>query len=119
MSELFGQPYDQSDRLWVLKAYFDIMYSDGNFIAAVKNICRKWGYSTDGAYCRFPDLNSFFQEDHFEGVEFAYGIPPDEITVYVDERTCLDFVGEACEIYISRHPESRLEIARSLEAKSK
>lgn len=114
MKTLFGQPYDQSDRLWVLKAYFDIMYSDGNFIEAVKNISRRWGYCTDGAYCGFPDLNSFFQENHFEGVEFAYGIPPDEITIYVDESTCLGSVEEACEIYISKHPESRLEIAKYL-----
>ncbi|EKL0662061.1 ribonuclease toxin immunity protein CdiI, partial [Pseudomonas aeruginosa] len=55
MKELFGQPYSESDPYWVVKGYFDRMYDDGYFIEAVGYIVKRWGFSTDGAYCNFPD----------------------------------------------------------------
>ena len=110
MKKLFDQPHDKLDKFWVLKLYFNIMYSDGNFIDAVERISRKWGFSTDGAYCRFPDMSGFDAEDHFEGVEFTYGILPNESSVVVSENVCFEFVKLACEIYIYRHPESFSEI---------
>ncbi|WP_241361022.1 ribonuclease toxin immunity protein CdiI, partial [Pseudomonas aeruginosa] len=67
MKELFGQPYSESDPYWVVKGYFDRMYDDGYFIEAVGYIVKRWGFSTDGAYCNFPDENSPFDEEHFEG----------------------------------------------------
>ncbi len=69
--------------------YMDIMYSDGRFIKAIECIVNRWGYSTDGAYCNFPDENSPFDEEHFEGAEFSYGYPPkDEDTIVVSEAVC-------------------------------
>ncbi len=60
MNELFGQPYNEADPCWVVMCYMDIMYSDGRFIKAIECIVNRWGYSTDGAYCNFPDENSPF-----------------------------------------------------------
>ncbi|HGW5505760.1 TPA: ribonuclease toxin immunity protein CdiI, partial [Pseudomonas aeruginosa] len=51
VKELFGQPYSESDPYWVVKGYFDRMYDDGYFIEAVGYIVKRWGFSTDGAYC--------------------------------------------------------------------
>ncbi|WP_447444560.1 ribonuclease toxin immunity protein CdiI [Pseudomonas aeruginosa] len=56
VKELFGQPYSESDPYWVVKGYFDRMYDDGYFIEAVGYIVKRWGFSTDGAYCNFPDV---------------------------------------------------------------
>lgn len=63
MKELFGQPYTDSDPYWIVKGYFDRMYHDGNFIKSLELLVKRWGFSTDGAYCNFPDLNSFLRRN--------------------------------------------------------
>lgn len=111
MKELFGQPYSESDPFWIVKGYFDRMYNDDYFIEAVGYIVKKWGFSTDGAYCNFPDLDSFFEEEHFEGVEFAYGYPPrKEDTVIVSEEVCSKYIRLACEKYVTLHPEDAVKV---------
>ncbi|WP_145594372.1 ribonuclease toxin immunity protein CdiI [Yersinia aleksiciae] len=106
MKELFGQPYDESDPYWVVKGYFDRMYNDDVFLDAVSSLVTKMGFSCDGAYCNFPDMDSYYDEDHFDGVEFAYGYPPEEDdTVIVSEETCFEYVRLACEKYLQLHPE--------------
>ncbi len=115
-SELFGQPYSESDPYWVVKGYFDRMYDDGYFIEAVGYIVKRWGFSTDGAYCNFPDENSPFDEEHFEGVEFSYGYPPkDEDTIVVSEAVCSKFIRLACEKYLQRHPEDTEKVKELLD----
>ncbi|MFP3523291.1 ribonuclease toxin immunity protein CdiI [Pantoea sp. SIMBA_072] len=104
--ELFGQPYHDDDPVWVVKAYFDRMYNDGGFLRAIELLMIKGALNKDGAYCHFPDMNSYDEEDHFEGVEFAYGYPPEEDdTVIVSEETCYQYVRLACEKYLHLHPE--------------
>ncbi|EPN2885358.1 ribonuclease toxin immunity protein CdiI [Pseudomonas aeruginosa] len=116
MKELFGQPYSESDPYWVVKGYFDRMYDDGYFIEAVGYIVKKWGVSTDGAYCNFPDGNSPFDEEHFEGGEFSYGYPPkDEDTIVVSEAVCSKFIRLACENYLQRHPEDTEKVKELLD----
>ncbi|MEV1470663.1 ribonuclease toxin immunity protein CdiI [Pseudomonas aeruginosa] len=73
-------------------------------------------YSTDGAYCNFPDENSPFDEEHFEGVEFSYGYPPkDEDTIVVSEAVCSKFIRLACEKYLQRHPEDTEKVKELLD----
>ena len=116
MKELFGQPYTDSDPYWIVKGYFDRMYHDGNFIKSLELLVKRWGFSTDGAYCNFPDLNSFFEEEHFEGVEFAYGYPPkNEDTVVVSEETCSKYIRLACDKYVSLHPEDTVKVREILD----
>ncbi|MCL8303074.1 ribonuclease toxin immunity protein CdiI [Pseudomonas mosselii] len=111
MKELFGQPYSDSDPYWVVKGYFDRMYHDGNFIRSIELLVERWGFSVDGAYCNFPDLNSFFEEEHFEGVEFAYGYPPkNEGTVIVSEGGCSEYMRVACDKYVGLHPEDAAKV---------
>jgi len=115
MQELFGQPYERSDFYWVVKGYFDRMYDDGNFIRSIGYIVKRCGFSTDGAYCNFPDMDSPFEEEHFEGVEFAYGYPPaDDETVVISEEACADFIRMACEKYLQRHPKEAAKIKEIL-----
>ncbi|HBO6816741.1 ribonuclease toxin immunity protein CdiI [Pseudomonas aeruginosa] len=116
MDELFGQPYNEADPCWVVMCYMDIMYSDGRFIKAIECIVNRWGYSTDGAYCNFPDENSPFDDEHFEGVEFSYGYPPkDEDTIVVSEAVCSKFIRLACEKYLQRHPEDTEKVKELLD----
>ncbi|MGT3350070.1 ribonuclease toxin immunity protein CdiI [Yersinia enterocolitica] len=106
MKELFGQPYDGSDQYWVLKGYFDRMYNDGYFLKAIGYLVERTSFHVDGAYCNFPDMNSCYEEEHFDGVEFAYGYPPEEDdTITVSEEVCFNYVRLACEKYLQLHPE--------------
>lgn len=106
MKELFDQPDDESDPYWIIKSYFNRMYADGFLLEALGYLVNKWGFSTDGAYCNFADRNSFFDEDHFDGVEFSYGYPPGiENTVVVSEEACSNCIKLACEKYLQCHPE--------------
>lgn len=104
MKEIFGQPYDSSDRFWIVKAYFDFMYKDGYFFDAIENISKKWGFGTDTVSCSFPDKNSLFKENHFDGVEFSFGVSPDDDVVVVSENECLEIARLACMKYAELHP---------------
>lgn len=75
MRELFGQPYGESDPYWVVKGYFDRMYSDGCFLEAVGYIAKRWGFGTDGAYCNFPDMSSLLVKSILMGLSFPMDIP--------------------------------------------
>lgn len=90
----------------VIITYFNIMYSDNYFLDVVDSIIKGFGFNTDGAYCNFPDMNSYDESEHFEGVEFAIGYPPtEEDTVIVSEETCFHYVRLACKKYLKLHEE--------------
>ncbi|MEQ4973733.1 ribonuclease toxin immunity protein CdiI [Enterobacter cloacae] len=109
--ELFSQLDVDSGLDLVIVSYFDRMYSDGDFIRAISLLVKKGALNTDGAYCHFPDKNSFYEEDHFEGVEFAMGYPPsEEDTVIVSEDMCYKYVRLACERYLKFHPEDAQKV---------
>lgn len=101
----------------IILGYFNIMSSDRSFLEFIEHIVKKVGFNTDGAYCNFPDMNSYDESEHFEGVEFAVGYPPSEAeTVVVSEETCYFYVRLACERYLKLHPEDT-EKVNSLLAK--
>ncbi|MFV3329996.1 ribonuclease toxin immunity protein CdiI [Pseudomonas sp. NY15437] len=109
MKELIGQPYSDSDPYWAVKGYFDRIFHDGNFITSLELLVRKWGFSTDGACCNFPELDSLFEEEHFDGVEFAYGYPTRaEDTVVVSEADCSKYIRLACKKYVNLHPQDAI-----------
>ncbi|WP_353605272.1 ribonuclease toxin immunity protein CdiI [Enterobacter cancerogenus] len=89
----------------IVVGYFNIMSSSRNFLEVIEHIVGQVGFNTDGAYCNFPDMNSFDESEHFEGVEFAVGYPPSEAeTVIVSEEACYQYVRLACERYLKLHP---------------
>jgi len=109
--ELFGQPYDNSDPHWIIKSYFDRMYGSGLFIKAIGYMAERNSFHVDGAYCSFPDMDSCYDEEHFEGVEFAYGYPPeDNDTIVVSESICYKYLVIACNKYLKLHPEDNLKV---------
>ena len=110
MEELFGQPYEPLDPYWVIKAYFDIMYDNGLFIKAISYLGKRWGFGTDGAHCDFPDMNSYFREEHFKGVRFSYGYPSSDDSIIVSEDIFCEWLELACFKFLERSPESVKEI---------
>lgn len=106
IKELFNQQ-DVDDGLnLVVVSYFDRMYEDGKFLEVLEFLSKKKTLNVDGAYCNFPDMDSYDEGEHFEGVEFAVGYPPSEAdTVIVSEKTCYHYVRLACEKYLKLHPE--------------
>ncbi|MEB6632518.1 ribonuclease toxin immunity protein CdiI [Kluyvera cryocrescens] len=114
MKVLFDLPYIKTDRYLVIKSYFDLMYNDDLFLNAVESIVKKHSFMRDGVYCFFPDMNSYDESEHFEGVEFAVGYPPSEAeTINVSEEICYHYVRQACERYLKIHPENA-EMVNSL-----
>ncbi|QBH95498.1 hypothetical protein EKN56_03190 [Limnobaculum zhutongyuii] len=106
MKSLFKQIGNLSREERIITAYFDIIFGDGYFLKAVGYLVEKVSFHVDGAYCTFPDMNSYYEEEHFEGVEFAYGYPPEEEdTIIVSEDTCFRYTRLACEKYLQLHPE--------------
>lgn len=103
---LFDRPMDPTDSYGVIKNYFDLMYNDDLFLDAVENIIQKKSFMSDGVYCYFPDMDSYEEDEHFEGVQFAIGYPPPEAElITVSEEVCYSFVRLACEKYLKLHPE--------------
>lgn len=89
-----------------IKDCFNILYRDGYFLEAIYNILVKYEeFSTDGCYWYYPDLNSPFDDDHFEGVKFAVGFDDPDSTVYVPETVCFEYAQQACSRFIELHPE--------------
>lgn len=106
MKTLFDQFGDFSREDRIITSYFDIIFGDGYFLKAIGYLIEKTSFHVDGAYCTFPDMNSYYEEEHFEGVEFAYGYPPEEEdTIIVSEETCFKYVRLVCEKYLQLHPE--------------
>jgi len=108
---LFERPLSISDPHRIIKMYFEAIYEDGYFLIAVENIINRESFILDGLYCNFPDMNSYDESEHFEGVEFATGYPPTEnSTIIVSESTCYHYVRLACEKYIELHPEDTNQV---------
>lgn len=103
--DLFDESYKGLTADWIMKVYWDSVYSYGSFIKAVCLISNRVGYAVDGAFCRFPEPNGWSEEDLFEGVEFGFGSPGiDLLEMIVSEAACAEVLMEACRRYIVRHP---------------
>lgn len=113
MPSLFGV-FDDSDSQWVAKCYFDRMNELGAFVKAVDYISRGCGYGFDGAYCAFPDADSFYEEDRFDGVRFMYGYGSDAETLFLSEVECFALMESACKSYVESGGERGGEIVKIL-----
>lgn len=81
----------------------------------VSLLARRCGYTTDDVACHFPDHDSFFEENRFEGVQFIVALPlpqPDEVVV--SEAEFVAWLEEACRRHLVRHPSDKATIAEAL-----
>lgn len=114
--ELFTQDDIHNGLNLIIVSYFDRMYEDGDFIEALVLFSKGGSLNKDGSYCNLPDMNSFDESEHFEGVEFAFGYPPSEAeTIIVSEETCYQYVRLACEKYLKLHPEDTQKVSSLLD----
>lgn len=89
-----------------IKRCMSILYHDGYFLEAVySNLVEYDGFSEDGCYWYYSDMNSPFESDRFEGVKFAVGFDDPDYTVYVSEQVCFNYTKEACLRFLEIHPE--------------
>lgn len=115
-NELFNQSDIDAGLNIIIISYFDRMYEDGDFIKAIELLTEKVASNKDGAYCSFGDMDSYYEEFHFNGVEFAMGYPSSEAEEFiVSEEECYKYVRLACERYIKFHPENTKIINNLLE----
>ncbi|RZG87586.1 hypothetical protein EXE10_04505 [Acinetobacter sp. WCHAc060033] len=97
-------------------SYFERMFEDGHFIYAIELLVDGSSLSTDGDYCSFGDMDSYYDEFHFNGVEFATGYSPkEEDTVIVSKETCNFYIKLACVRYKKLEPDSTHKINELLE----
>lgn len=100
-------PIDQdNDPHWIVKGFFNYVYSDNEFIWVLPQLLKKYGCGLDDFYCAFPDLTDFDPECHFEGVIFGIW----EWEVNVSEAIAFDYLKQACDKYVQLHPEAKQEI---------
>lgn len=91
-----------------IKCCFNITYHDGFFLEAIySNLVKYDGYASDGCYWHYPDMNSPFKEDRFEGVYFAIRYNDPESAVYVSEEISFKYAKEACLRFLEIHPEHK------------
>lgn len=89
-----------------IKRCFNILYHDGLFLKAIySNLVEYDGCGEEGCYWYYPDMNSPYPEDRFDGVYFAVGFNDPSSTVYVSEQVCFEYAKHACERFMEIHPE--------------
>lgn len=113
--ELFSQQDVDAGLNLIILSYFDRLYEDNKLLEAMELLSRKWTFNVDGAYCNFPDMNSYDEGEHFEGVEFAIGYPPtEEDTVIISEDIFYQYIRLVCNKYLQLHPEDKDKVDKLL-----
>ncbi|WP_217470668.1 ribonuclease toxin immunity protein CdiI [Photorhabdus akhurstii] len=97
--------YD-NDSKWIMKEFFNSIYSQGEFLWALPLVLKKDGCGVNETYCTFPNLDDPDPEYHFEGVMFGVW----EGEIIVPESTCFEYVKLACEKYLQLHPEDTEQV---------
>ena len=101
---LYDEKYSTDSEGWQIKDYLDTMYLSNLFEEAVISILNKKDFCINNSQCRFPDLNSYDDYDHFDGVEFEMGLFNDSSEIRVSEKKCLSFIKEAVSLYEEKNP---------------
>ena len=97
--------FKENDDKNLPKECFNAFYRQGGLEDAICAILERKGISFNYVSVAFPDLDSFDEEDHFDGVRFnpaAYS--SEDIYSTISDIECLDVMLEAIEIYLSIRP---------------
>lgn len=102
--------YPQAEKLdnpeKTIKYCFNVLYHDGYFLEVLYwNLVEYDSFTEDGCYWYYPDMNSPFDSDRFEGVKFAVGFDDPDYTVYVSEEIMFKYAKEASLRFLEIHPE--------------
>lgn len=108
--ELFQNFNHVDDPDWIIKVYFNHLYSCGRFMQGVSLFIEKTGYSINYDGCAFPDLSDSDPFYHFEGVKLWCG--NDEIII--SDSKFVGFIKQACKLFLSEHPEDEEKLKEIL-----
>ena len=72
----------------------------------LERLTKRWGFGTDDVDSGFPNLNSFYADDHFCGVGFSYGILCEPDVVIVSDEDLSTYLSMAFSRYVEGNPES-------------
>ena len=104
MKDLYFERYNESTYGWQIKDFFYLMYNDGLFETAVREILKKNDYSINYTQCIFSENAVYEGEEFFEGVEFDIASFSDDSAIQVSEKECLFFIRDAVCSYEKRKP---------------
>lgn len=92
----------------IIRCCFNLIYHNGHFLEAIySNLVEYDGYASDGCYWYYPDMESPFEEDRFEGVRFAMVSSDPDDSIYVTEEESFQYAKEACLRFLEIHPEEK------------
>lgn len=111
--QLFSNVARSKDSDWIIKEFFNAIYSQDRFLWALPLLINKGGCVVNDDYCLFPDFSDNDPSSHFEGVMF--GVGDDEIIV--SDETYSVSVSEACKKYLELHPSDEPKVSEILGSK--
>ncbi len=101
--QLFENIDYNNDPEWVIKEFFNSIYSQHKFLWALPFILKRHGCCVNETDCTFPDLDDPDPIYHFDGIMFS--VYSGE--VIVPESVGFNYVRLACERYIKLHPDDQ------------
>ena len=100
----------------VIKECFSTLYKSGAFLESIHNVLVKHDSAgVEGCWWYYPDLNSPYPDDVFEGVCFEMGFDDPDMKVYVPEQVSFNYAKKACERFLEIHPEYREFLTKILD----
>lgn len=99
--------FENTNEELIVGGYMDSTYYSGNFLNAIYYVLvEKDGFCEEGADCYYPDSNSPYPEDHFEGIRFEIGgLCDPRYQVHVSEEKGFMYFKQACMHFLELHPE--------------
>jgi len=96
----------ENDPEWVIKEFFNSIYSQHKFLWALPFILKRYGCCVNETACTFPDLDDPDPMCHFEGIMFSVY----DGEIIVPESVGFNYVRLACERYINIHPDDQITV---------
>lgn len=92
----------------IIKGCFSTFYADGIFLEAIVNVLLQYEEAgVEGCWWYYPDLESAYPEDVFEGVCFELGFADPANRIYVTEQENFEYTKLACQRFVEIHPEHK------------
>lgn len=100
-----------SDKEFIIKGYFESIYSSGNFLNALYYVLvEKDGFCEEGAACYYSEPDSINKVEKFDGVRFEImGLLDPEYQIDVTEEECFFYFKNACERFLELHKEQEYQ----------
>lgn len=100
MSKIFNN-IDIFDKFLTAKLFFNLVYQDNYFLDVINHLIHRRGFVFNDIGCVFPDGDSYYEEDRFNGVLFFIG----DKELIVSDNEFQSLLYDACEKYNEIHPE--------------